>query len=622
MSDARAEIEIAATTSRLSSGLRQATSMMSSWRSNIMGGMRRMSNEMGKSMASGFSPGALAGRGLDILANSARHVMVVEDSLLKLQVASGRSAAEMNELRDAGHDIAGKYGMDPAAIAEASEKYFDLTSDVKGAVPAMTSFARASKASFSDMKDVTAIGAAMSDTFGITGAEFDSAFSGLIAQASEGKVPFSELAREITGLAPKFTEFGATGRDGLMQLHAAYQVVAKGFGSGAEAKTGLESLIASLRTKSSVFEKAGVKIFNVGKDGTKRFRNFHDIIVDIGKSKLAQSPDLLAKAFGSDVALSAFNQLNRLPDLYNKVAAAGANMTAVEERLNVVLDSRAGKLDLLKSKMSNRVDSVTLNLLERADKMVEGAEMAGGFLSGDLVEHDEKTNAVKWGLANQSRKGKVFDKSVKEAPAILGPSLKAIEQKGKTRGAYDEEIARNKALVKSAREKAREIDKADRANLKKIRDRDRDALLGSGDLFGRESRQLASGDNSLAWEAKAVALENTIKYLEAKAQEASVAWGEESRDASKSAFQRIALVGSGAVGRSAAGTAGAVGGAVVAKASALMQEMLGVLKIIANNTGGGVGGAIAKRVRQASRSRWGERARRSTEESHRTSTTR
>lgn len=374
MSDTRANIEVTASSNRLAAGLRKAMGMVNTFSRGVGASMKKI----GESSAGSFvgNVGAnLAGRGMDFVSEQAAQVRDFESSLTRYGIAAGVGRAELAALGKTIRDTSDATGINANEIARAAGVYFDLTSDSKGAGTAMQTFARIAAATGSGMEDIAKVGAAMSDSLGITADEMEGVFGSLIAQGKAGKIGLKDMAAEFTSLLPKFSRFkGALGAQGMVQLGAAFQVASKGFGTASEAATGLEALMGALSQNAAKFK--GVKIFDVDKKtGVKTFRNLHDIIVDIGNSKLAKDPTKLSKAFGSKEAEAAFFQLNKLRGMYDEVARAGTEgAQSVGKDFETWIESPAGKIERALERVKNKIAEALTP--ERIEAFAEGVEDA------------------------------------------------------------------------------------------------------------------------------------------------------------------------------------------------------------------------------------------------------
>jgi TP901 family phage tail tape measure protein len=367
MSKARAEIEVTASSQKLAADLRAASAQFASWARNTARAADREFGKVGKNVGKGIGKGGVAigtfagnmiTKGFDKVAEAAHDVLDFERGLQGLTITAKQGVAWQNEMRDSIRAVSKETAVSSGEILAATARYVDLTGDVKGATTMMRTFARSAAASNSSIRDVAEAAAAAGDAFHVKPEEMESMFSGLIEQGKAGAVTLKDFAAELTGLAPRFARFqGMMGREGMMQLGAALQVAKKGFGSASEAATGLVSMIGGMTLHADKFAAAGVKIFEV-KNGERVFRNLHDIVVDIGNSKLAKDPQALIKAFGRKEGEQTFQQLNRLKGMYDEMYEAGQKTNTVTEDLAQKLNSPIGRIDASVNRLKERMAEI------------------------------------------------------------------------------------------------------------------------------------------------------------------------------------------------------------------------------------------------------------------------
>ena len=353
MSTTRANVEITASSSRLAAGLSAAAAKFQEFSGTVARGIGKAFKginkhlEPGETMksAAGHFLGGLAERGLDTVTDQANQVRDFERSLVRYQIVANKTPAVMNEMRRSINEASKATGVDRAVVLAGAQAYLDITGDVEGASREMKEFARIAQASDSQMSDVATAAAAMQDSMKLDPSLFESTFSGLINQGKAGAVTLKDFAGELNSMLPQFARFGVIGREGVIQVGAMFQVVRKGFKDASEAGTGMMGLMKGLKLHADKFEKAGVKIFNVDKDGVKHFRHMSDILDDIGKSKLAKDPQMLAKAFGRGEGEQAYVMLASHVDMLREMERAGEDAGTVERDLNTFMISDAGRLD-------------------------------------------------------------------------------------------------------------------------------------------------------------------------------------------------------------------------------------------------------------------------------------
>jgi hypothetical protein len=424
MSDqARATIEIGATTAQLAAGLRRGSGMIQTFAraaSSAMkrvGGIKMGGGSIGAGMLGaigGFAAGA-AGRGLDIMAEQGKAVMDFERNLTRLGIAGSLSQQKLGQVRDAARNASSAFGIGADEILAGTQTYVDLTGDVAGATRSMETFAKIAQASGASVSD-TAEAAAAFRGIGVPLEEMEARFSGLITQGKAGAVSLKDFAGELAGLAPRWAKFkDSTSGEGIAQLGAAFQVARQGFGSASEAATGMAAMMGALTQNAKKFEDAGVKIFDKNpKTGVKTMRSFEQIMKAIEGSKLIKDPTLMTKAMGSKEALQTVDMLMRARrevtatgTAYGDLVNAGKDAGAVNRDLATYLESSAGKMDraweLAKNKMAEvftpaRIESFANALGHAVDllaKMVGYIEQAGKWVHSKTVEGEAEADVEK-----------------------------------------------------------------------------------------------------------------------------------------------------------------------------------------------------------------------------------
>lgn len=340
---ARANIEITASSSRLSAALQRARSTVTGWAKGLARGVGAIS---GNSTV-GNIVGNLQGMATGMLVDQAKGVIDFERSLTRFGIAASQTPEKLAKLRAGISDVSKETAVSRDQILAGAQTYVDLTGDAAGATNAMRSFARIAQASGSSVEDVAQAAASMQMSMKLDSSQIEEAFSGLISQGKAGAVSLKDMASELSTLGPMMAKFqGGKGAEGIRTMGAAFQVVRQGAGSAAEANTQLQSVITGVIAHAKTFEKAGVKIYNKDpKTGVKTLRSFASIIEAIGKSKLMKDPTALGKAFGRTEALAAFSTLVQNKKLYGELLESGKDATAVQKDLDTYLNSTAGKLD-------------------------------------------------------------------------------------------------------------------------------------------------------------------------------------------------------------------------------------------------------------------------------------
>lgn len=324
-------------------------------------------------------------------------VLTLEKSLVRYQIASQSTEADIASLRGKMSEITRASGINRQELLDGAAAYVALTGDAAGAAAGMELFARVSNATGSSMADIAATAAAMKDNLHIDPKDFEAGFSALHVQGKAGAVELRELATELAGVAPQFSQFkGGGGTAGLVEMGSALQVVRKGFGSTSEAATGFRSLMVALQRNAKRFQAAGVRIYDKDpKTGKKTLRDFSDIIDAIGKSKLAKDPTLLTKAFGADEARRAYDQLALNRGLLDELISKSSDKAAIDRDSGTFLANgavRAGvawekfKLKLAEVFNPDRIERFAAGLegmVGAAERLVDNFEIAKQIMSGE-----------------------------------------------------------------------------------------------------------------------------------------------------------------------------------------------------------------------------------------------
>lgn len=349
--DPKAEIEISAHSRTLGAKLREARAKFTTFgnelKRNVFGKELVGGSFLGKAGASMVGNiGARAfGAASGFLQEQAVNAYSYQDALKRLQIQSGKTAAEMSAVDAAITSSSNATGIAKSEVMDAARKYVSLTGDLDGATASVKSWARAAQASESSVADIASTAQALRDNLKIDPKDTEAAFAALITQGKEGAVELKDLAGLMSQITPLMAQFGGgTGLGGLRELGASVQVVRKGFGSAEETITGVQSLMTAIIKNAKNFQKAGVQVFDKDpKTGVKTLRSFKDIIAAIGESKLMKDPTKLEKAFGRVEAFRAFLQLKDNRDMLDSLISKSTDVGVVQRDLDAYLSSTAGK---------------------------------------------------------------------------------------------------------------------------------------------------------------------------------------------------------------------------------------------------------------------------------------
>lgn len=307
-----------------------------------------------------------------------------ETKLTRLQIAADQTPASMAKTRDQVRGLADSWGVASDDILSGLAKFVERTGDFDQGVASLEAMTKVSAATGSAMTDVAATAAALRDNLKIDGSDMERAFSILIEQGKAGSVELRDLSTLMAGLSPQFAQFaGGRGVEGMANIGAVMQALAKGFGTAEEASTGFRAMMGSVVKQAARFEEAGVKVFVENpRTGQKEARNFLDIMDDIAGSKLAKDPERLAKAFGREEALRAFIQYQDNRDLIRELTADLESAAALNKDATTFRDSGAGKFARAMERFKNVVAKVlTPERIEALGRAMGKLADAMGFLA-------------------------------------------------------------------------------------------------------------------------------------------------------------------------------------------------------------------------------------------------
>lgn len=401
MSDPRAIIEITADSRALGARLREAGGKLASFAassSRVVGRVGTSSAAVLYRGAAGaarvFGPalktGALAvGAGAVIAAGQVRDF---EEGLIRLQINADASAEQIDRVRHSVRAASDATGLGSRDILAGVASYVDLTGDFAGATKQVETFARTAQASDTAVGDIAQNAAALQDALQIDPTQMEAAFSALITQGKKGSVTMKELARELPQLAPTMAQFkGGTGLSGLRQLGAAMQVINKRYNSASESATAFQSMAIAIQSRAGRLAKAGVDVFDVAPDGTKRLKDLYSIVDAIGRSDLMKDPTRLIKTLGRSEAIFPLQQLIRLRQVRDEIRAAGEDTGAVERDLKTYQGSKVGKFNKFYNQAKEGAQGLVVDVIEGN---IQGATAFGALFSGEWSGIDNQAAAM------------------------------------------------------------------------------------------------------------------------------------------------------------------------------------------------------------------------------------
>lgn len=336
----------------------KATALFQADERGFARGLSRMEKRMGafkrgfsrslgglKTVAGFGGIGGLVGASVG-LGKAAGEALDFEEGLTRLNIASSRGFGSLDDLRGRIEAVSRATGVSRGEILKSLSGYVALTGDAKGAAQQMELFAQVQRATGAAMGDITDSAAAMVQNLKINPADMERAFSVLIQGGKKGAVELRDMAGLLASLAPLGARFaGGEGVEGLSEMSAALQLARQGFGSAAEAATGVESLMGAIVKNARKLEKSGVKVFNKdAKTGKKELRGFREIVDSIGDSKLAKDPTLLIKALGRKEAEQTLIQLLKVDGAWEGLARSTLNAKDVSEDYAAFQESASAKI--------------------------------------------------------------------------------------------------------------------------------------------------------------------------------------------------------------------------------------------------------------------------------------
>lgn len=201
-------------------------------------------------------------------------------------------------------------GIKATDIGEATQKYVDLTGDLKSAREGMATFATTASATGASVSDVAEAAASLGKQFDLKKlSDVQQTMAVLTAQGKGGAITMADMARQFQRLAAAGAAFGLEkGPHGITQLGGLLQVARSGTGTPRMAATATENVLQALTSKSGVLSKAGVHVYN--KSGGKN--DIYEVIAEtlskVGGTNFEKKNAELLKIFGKQ-GIRAINPL-------------------------------------------------------------------------------------------------------------------------------------------------------------------------------------------------------------------------------------------------------------------------------------------------------------------------
>lgn len=390
----RANIEITASSNRLTRGLATAQAKVRGWAAALARGMGNVKFKMpgfGKNALSHFG-GNLMTKGFDSLVAGAEDVRNFERGLTRFGIAARQTPAQLAMLRSSIDEISDATGVSRDEVLAGARAYVDLAGASAFSTDKLRLLTNVTQATGAEIGDVATTVYGLGDALKIPDTDMEATLSGLINQSKDGAVHFNQLAEQVTKLAPRFARFGVLGREGAIQFGAMFQVMRPGFKDADEAATGMEGMLRGIILHAKNFEDAGVKIYKIGPNGQKMLLPALQILTAIGHSKLAKDPTLLVKAFGRGEGEQAYQMWSKHLDLFNQLVEAGQKATTVQEDLAAYTQSDAGKID--KAFNSVKLSIAEAFTPERIQAFANALVTAAGYFSTIVSDASTWISAV------------------------------------------------------------------------------------------------------------------------------------------------------------------------------------------------------------------------------------
>ncbi|MGL4207602.1 MAG: hypothetical protein ACRCRW_15990 [Aeromonadaceae bacterium] len=241
----------------------------------------------------------LAGQGLDNLSNrytaiaggaaaaaAVSNVVKMDRGLRSLQVASGKTAKEMKEVRDQllATAQASHIRIDYAALEAGVAQIVEMTGDLDWALANRETMAMTISASGASGD---AVGAFMAELqkLGLTADQTQEAITRMISQGKDGAFTLQNLAALGPRVVSAYASSNRTGTEMLQEMGATLQMFRRTAGSSEQAATTFEAVMRAFNNNSTIkaLQKRGVKVFDEEalKRGEKVLRPLPDLMQDI-----------------------------------------------------------------------------------------------------------------------------------------------------------------------------------------------------------------------------------------------------------------------------------------------------------------------------------------------------
>ena len=377
--DRKAELVLGADHRRLKRDLAHATREMHTFGRNA-----------GERLRSGFSAsvGSLATLGSAAgLAAIGKDVLAVDENLTRMGIQAGKSDAEMGRFRHSATEIGLEFGMTRESVVSAASAMVDLMGAEAATVENMNLLARASTATGAAVTDLAGTYYALDNAFDFQNMkDAEQALSGVIEAGKQGSIPLAEMSAVLQQQATSLAKLTRNASDAASVL----QIVRKGFGSAAEAGTGVKALVNTLEGSADKLRSLGIRVYTKDADGNRVLRELDTLLDQVDKHDLFNNRNYVW-AMGSAEARKALEMLVQHRQKLDEIREAARRSNAVQEDSAKFLSSSAGRMRLALARMRHEVES--LFTPERLQQFTHAAELLADGL-GYAVDHVEELAAA------------------------------------------------------------------------------------------------------------------------------------------------------------------------------------------------------------------------------------
>lgn len=220
-----------------------------------------------------------AGAPLALAVNAFRNFQSV---MSDLQKTSGATDSKIAGVSQSLMDISKTTGVGPTDLAKGLQDLVAQGMDLDQAVASMQTVAQVSRATGSEITDVTKTAFQLQSALGIDPSQLSSAFDILASAGKQGAFELKDIAQHLPTIASQAASLGVSGVEGAASLAAMLQVVRKGAPDAATAANNLSNLFAKVISPETIksFQAAGVNIEEIVKAAQAKGENPLEAVLD------------------------------------------------------------------------------------------------------------------------------------------------------------------------------------------------------------------------------------------------------------------------------------------------------------------------------------------------------